>query len=90
MKASSAREPGDVHEEDRHLLALAFERDARRQDLLGEVPWSVGTRRARPKIGRSRALKVDNGRRLGKRGAAAAAELVGGVVGEAAAGAHLA
>ncbi len=36
------REPGDVDEEDRHLLALALERARRREDLLGEVLRGVG------------------------------------------------
>ena len=34
----------DVGEEHRHLLALAFERGARGEDLLGNVLWRVGAR----------------------------------------------
>ena len=35
-------EPRDVHEEHGHLLALALERAARREDLLGQVLGRVG------------------------------------------------
>jgi hypothetical protein len=38
-------EPRDVHEEHRHLLALALERAARREDLLGKMPRRIGLRR---------------------------------------------
>jgi hypothetical protein len=35
-------EPRDIYEEDRDLLALAFERGLRREDAFGEVPGGVG------------------------------------------------
>ena len=38
------REPGDVHEEHRHLLALALERAGGGEDLLGQVLRRVGAR----------------------------------------------
>src|SRR5262249_31189306 len=43
-----------VGEQHGDLLALAFERAPRRQDLLGEVLWYVGLRRDR----RSRAVRI--------------------------------
>src|SRR5206468_11722721 len=47
-----------VDKEDAHLLALAFESATRRQDLLGEMARSVGTRVARS---RRRAAAVERG-----------------------------
>ena len=51
------REPGDVHEQHRHLLALALERAGGGEDLLGQVLRRVGARRGEL-IGRSGLLAL--------------------------------
>src|SRR5438445_8956519 len=67
----------EVGEKDRHLFAFTFEGSLRGQDLLGQVLWSVGLRRAEPSTGGCPG-------RGPERSAAASAELLAGLVREAA------
>src|SRR5262249_57453348 len=61
------REPGDIREHHRDLLALAFDGGLRRQDLVGEMPRRVRGRRRGPRrwgeLGRRRRR---GGRRRGR------------------------
>src|SRR5881409_3748629 len=60
------REPGDVGEENRHLAALALERRARLEDLVGEMLGRV--RRERRPESAPRRSDLGRGGRRGRRG----------------------